>query len=299
MYDNYEMNKRLMEDYHSGDPVKKQKAVELLLKSIEPFIHRFLQNYKSFFTPDNYEDFFNTACEGVLVSLKKYNPEMSLTTFAPFEMKRAIQRYISDIRGIKPHYSQRINNIVRVTEKLKGMGIENPTPKDISEVLGITEKQVIEALQIKDSSLVWNYENEDECSNLFNVHAESPEEIIEKKEVEKLLIESLKQLEDLEKCCILHAYGACGFSQLKYQDIADKYNITIYEVKVKVHKALKSLRKSMRSDSKSNNVCRKQRVLDNCEIPVFNNCNINIYINECDKSIKEEIGEGCETLDLK
>ena len=300
MYKNYERNVELMRDYHSGDPVKKAKAVEELLKSVELFIHMYLQRYSSFINADNYEDFVQIANMAIIKGLPKYNPEYSLTTFIPNEIKHEIQKYISEIRGMSSHYSQRVNNVVRTIEKLQFMGLEKPTAADIASVLGLTEKQVIEALQMRDSSLVWNYENEDECSLLFNKHERSPEDIYEQRETEQLLLEALKKLDDLDKCCVLHSFGACGFCKLKNKEIAEKYNLTLYEVKLKITRALKQLRKNIKNSDKSMSTTRKQKCsLDNTEIPVFANADIEVYIKDYDEGLFDsDDADGFEEIEL-
>lgn len=235
----------------------------------------------------------------IIKGLPKYNPEFSFTTFIPNEIKHEIQKYISEIHGMSSHYSQRINNVVRTIEKLQLMGIEKPTAADIASVLGLTEKQVIEALQMRDSSLVWNYE--DECSLLFNKHEKSPEEIYEQRETEQLLLEALKKLDDLDKCCVLHSFGACGFCKLKNKEIAEKYDLTLYEVKLKITRALKHLRKSIKDLDKSMGTNRKHKcTLDNTEIPVFVNADIEVYIKDYDEGLFDsDDADGFEELELK
>lgn len=300
-YENYERNVKLMEDYNSGDPVKKAMAVQELLDSVKPFIHKILKAYKSFMTPDNYEDFVHEAYAAVIAALPRYNPEYALTTFIPFEIKHQLQKYISTIRGLSSTYSQRINHITRIIEKLNGLGIDNPTPKDISSAMGgtISEKQVIEALQLRDSSLIWNYQDAEECSNLFNVHAASPEEIIAKRETEELLAEALSKLSEIQKLCILHYYGAYGFDKMDNKTIAEVFNISIQEVKVNIAKALKSLKKILRVNNRDNTIGVQKSILNKSKIPTFNVTNIDITINTFDNDMLDEFGSEFEEMELK
>lgn len=299
-YENYERNCKLMADYHSGDEVKKTLAIQELLESVKPFIHKLLRAYKSFMTPDNYEDFVHEAYAAVIAALPKYDPKYSLTTFIPYEIKHALQKYISSIRGLSNTYSQRINHITRVIEKLNALGIENPTPKDIASAMGtITEKQVIEALQLRDSSLVWNYQDAEECSNLFKVHAPSPEEIIAQKETEELLVMALTQLNDMQKQCLLYYYGACGFDKMDNKEIAEMFNISIQEVKINIAKALKSLKKILRINNRDNTIGTQKNILNKGKIPTFNVTNIDITINTFDNDMLDEFGSDFEEMDLK
>jgi len=295
MYANYEMNVKLMNDYWSGDPVKKAKAVEQLIKSVEPFMHKQLKNYEKFMNSNNYEDFVQVAYMAIVKVLPEYNPKYSLTTILPFCIKHEIQKYISDITNVKPHYSQRINRIQRAIEKLQNLGIDEPTVSEIAGVVGISEKQVLDAMQIRDASLLLTYENEEMCSSMFKVHADSPEEIFEKKETERVLVDALQKLDEMQKDCLLHAYGACGFSKMKHEEIANRYNISLREVKSNIAKALKNVRRFMNSEQKENRLCRGQHILDNRDIPVLNDIEIDIYIDDCDKIL----GDSLEELELK
>ena len=283
--------------YTNGSEIEKQRAAAELLNSIEPFIRDYIKRYNSFMTPDNYEDFLQCARMGVLKSLSKYDPKYSLTTFAPFCIKNEIQKYICDMRSMSCHFSQRLNKIKNVTEQLEAAGLQNPTARDIADVMGISEKMVMEALQLKETSLLEYYETEEQCSALFNVFAESPESILSKKEDEEIFYRALMKLSELERNCLLHKFGGFGIDKLKIKDISVKYGITILQVREITAKAISKLKHDKELSAVNHNRSRKiHKMLNSNPTPIFADIEITSLCAECDQYIESE---GLTEMELK
>lgn len=290
-YKDRQLNTMLMEKYHYGTPMEKEMAKETLLQNHEAFIKKLLMNYKPFFTQDNYEDFLQSARLGLVKSLETYNPQMSLTTYCPFFIKHEIQALIRDITNVTPHFSQILRKIKLAENELIKRGVTDYTNKDLADTIGITEKQVIRAKQIREASLLLYVEQDDCGYESLNIFTESPENDYMKRETERAFLEAIKKLEDVERDCLLYKYGAFGYEQLPLKDIGIRLGISVPEVRQALARGQERLKNNRTfADANEDKIRMAKRLLNKTETPILKNDAIESLSVEIDDYISNNDG---------
>lgn len=170
------------------------------------------------------------------------------SVYATWWIHQAIIRSLQNNKEIRvPIYlNQRINNIIKLSDKItKEKGID-ATPDDIAEHLGISVEEVSDLLQLtkKTVSLHQKINNEDtELIELIkDEKSECPEGSSINKEAFNIIEESLKDLSLLEKKIMKMRYCLGEERRYTLQEIADQYEVSRQRISQIEHKVLRRLR---------------------------------------------------------
>ncbi len=141
---NEEMNE-LFKKMKEGDPLARNELINGNLKLVLSILKKF--NNKV----DNLDDLFQVGCLGLVKAIDNFDTsfDVRLSTYACPMILGEIKRYLRDNSSLR--ISRSIKDIAYKTLKLKeelttSSGKE-PTNKEISEILGVTEYEVVNALE--------------------------------------------------------------------------------------------------------------------------------------------------------
>ncbi len=141
---NEEMNE-LFKKMKEGDPFARNELINGNLKLVLSILKKF--NNKV----DNLDDLFQVGCLGLVKAIDNFDTsfDVRLSTYACPMILGEIKRYLRDNSSLR--ISRSIKDIAYKTLKLKeelttSSGKE-PTNKEISEILGVTEYEVVNALE--------------------------------------------------------------------------------------------------------------------------------------------------------
>ena len=141
---NEEMNE-LFKKMNEGDQIARNELINGNLKLVLSILKKF--NNKV----DNLDDLFQVGCLGLVKAIDNFDTsfDVRLSTYACPMILGEIKRYLRDNSSLR--ISRSIKDIAYKTLKLKeelttSSGKE-PTNKEISEILGVTEYEVVNALE--------------------------------------------------------------------------------------------------------------------------------------------------------
>ena len=140
----------IMEDYHSGDDLRKQNALERAMKELEGFIHLIIKRSYSTYTKKYFYDLLQEGYLGVAIGMEKYNPDMSMpsTFFYPY-IKHEMQGFITrNVDKTTSHYSANIKKINKAIQELEEKGVRY-TNVDIALQTGMTIETVDQSMAIR------------------------------------------------------------------------------------------------------------------------------------------------------
>lgn len=294
--ENQKRNLALMAMYHSGDSKLREQAINSFVESVIPLIHHILKQYSGLIDDNNRDDFYSEAVIGTIEALKTYDAEnYAFTTYCPYKIKEKLTGLISDMTNISKHYGNIISRISKVERECEQRNIELSN-KEIADLIGYSEAQVIKAYEIKNMSTV-TYLDEvgEEGLNSFKTN-ESPEEIAVKKERTMSLFKALEQLSDIERDCITHKFGVFGVEKLSISVIAKKYSITADEVNSYVSKAIVKLQNNKKLNAADIKQDFKRCILNDKPIVQVSKESIDSLLEVVDNIFDEE---ELLTLDLR
>ena len=141
---NEEMNE-LFKKMKEGDPLARNELINGNLKLVLSILKKF--NNKV----DNLDDLFQVGCLGLVKAIDNFDTsfDVRLSTYACPMILGEIKRYLRDNSSLR--ISRSIKDIAYKTLKLKEelttYSGKEPTNKEISEILGVTEYEVVNALE--------------------------------------------------------------------------------------------------------------------------------------------------------
>ena len=140
---NEEMNE-LFKRMHKGDEFARNELINGNLKLVLSILKKFTNKV------DNLDDLFQVGCLGLVKAIDNFDTtyDVKLSTYACPMILGEIKRYLRDNSSLR--ISRSVKDIAYKTLKLKEELISSegkePTTKQISEILGITEYEVVNAL---------------------------------------------------------------------------------------------------------------------------------------------------------
>lgn len=273
------MTKILIEAARDMDnPLLSEKAKELLVKSMDKFIAKFISEQYPTFVGAYYEDMVQAARMGIIIGLEKYNPEIAKpTTFFVLYIKHEVSQYINNyVNGLSTYYANekyKINRAISLLEK------ENKESSDINiaEITGISVDNV---KQLRNMiALSTNVAFDEVFMNKADEN-DTPEQVILKKELGETISNTIKKhLTDTEKKIITMYYGledegstserVTAFPTKKaFRDIGDKLGISYEKVRKYHASALRKLYAVVNKTNIVSELSRSEKILNSELIPM-------------------------------
>ena len=139
-----EETNELFKKMHEGDEFARNELVNGNLKLVLSILKKFTNKV------DNLDDLFQVGCLGLVKAIDNFDTsfDVKLSTYACPMILGEIKRYLRDNSSLR--VSRRVKDIAYKTLKLKEELMTNdgkePTNKEISEILGVSEYEVVNAL---------------------------------------------------------------------------------------------------------------------------------------------------------
>lgn len=200
--------KKIYNDYHSGDPDKKDAATTAMLGIMTPYIlSRITKKYRSYMN-NHLEDLQAQGYVGVLKGLPAFDPEKGRpTTWFVRYIDHEIQLYISkQIHNSSTYYANHSKQVYACIEERTQSGI-GYTVEDIMIETGLPKKTIEKIINIKETTVV---PMEGEVSGTLKSDYETPEEAIIREEAEELIHNLLRNTSGLtyeERVCVMLRYN--------------------------------------------------------------------------------------------
>ena len=264
----------IMEDYHSGDAIKKQSALERAMKELEGFIHLIIKRSYSTYTKKYFYDLLQEGYLGVAIGMEKYNPDMSMpsTFFYPY-IKHEMQGFITrNVDKTTSHYSANIKKINKAIQELEEKGIRY-TNVDIALQTGMTIETVDQSMAIR------KYRDEvhiDACPpNVIDSEMEenrhiTPEQEYMERETVNTIYRTIQTLltEDEIEVLRLH-FGLWDTETVSEGEIARQMSIPKDKVKRLLNRAIRKLRQSELANVFGDNMIKEDKFLEDIDISII------------------------------
>lgn len=241
----------------NGDEVAKQKLVQANLR----FVVAVAKKYRHQGIP--LSDLINEGNIGLLTAIDKFDVTLGyhFISYAVWWIKQSILKAICEKSRMIRLPLNRANELVqieRVRKQLENESSEEVKPEDIAKTLDLDLGLVKHLMHISRETVSLEtpvFENKD-SSNLGEFIKDekyvSPEKIIERDALKKLINSVLATLSEKEKDIIENRFGLNGTTALSLKEIGKKYNLTKERIRQIEKKALSRLRHVSRSSKLEN-----------------------------------------------
>lgn len=240
---------QIMQDYHSGDKAKREKASEQAIYALEGVGKSIIQKKYATYAPKHYFDLDQCAKLGIIKCLEKFDISKGIapSTFAYPYMLHEMQSYIDTyVNKTTPHYSSNIRKIKKAISKLEIMTDKDITSIDIAQETGLTIEAVEQALSIihrTDEVHIDNCTDAFINANIERVGLMTPEDELINSEKNLAIEEALSELTENERNIVLRAYGFEGKPE-SVKEISKALDIPVDKVKKMQADALRKLKNS-------------------------------------------------------
>lgn len=253
----------IMEDYHSGDKKKRDKAVEDAIKELDAFIKYTIKKKYSSYSKKHYMDLLQEGYVGIMEGMKKYDPNITMPTtfFYPYiihEMQNLITKQVDNTTA---HYATNIKKINKVIDEFEAQG-KKWTMVDISIQTGMTLETIAQCLDIR------RYRDEihiDNCpeglteTRAFYTKELTPEQAVMEQSDKDILESVLQKLDPLEVTVLEYRYGIHDHETMSEGDTAKALGMPKDRVKKILNGAIRKLRASNLRETFRDNYTEENR----------------------------------------
>lgn len=265
---------KIMEDYHSGDPVREKKALEDAIDELKGFIYSIIRKTYITYAKDNYYDLVQEGKIGVIEGMKKYDPSKSMPTtfFSPY-IKHEMQLLITkQVDKTTAHYSSNIKKLNKVIEQFEATNTPY-TNVDLAIQTGLSLETVNQSMAIR------NYREEvhvDGClpgvidANLKSNRMPTPEEDFMEQEEKNILYKAISDnLTPLEiKVCEMH-FGINDSETFSEGEISKKLGIPKDKVKKLINSSIRKLRDSNLKSLYQDHLAKEKDLIEETDLSII------------------------------
>ena len=142
---------KIMEKYHSNDPVKRDEALSEAIALLDGFVHLIIKRSYYSYAKKYFADLIQEGYLGIVVGMEKYDPNISMPTtyFFPY-IKHEMQGFITrNVDKTTSHYSSNIRKINKAIEVFERNN-QQYTNIDIAIQAGMTIETVNQSMAIRN-----------------------------------------------------------------------------------------------------------------------------------------------------
>lgn len=221
--------KKLWEDYANTKSPEIREKIILEYAPLVKVVAGRLSMYLGYNV--EYEDLVSYGIFGLIDAIDKFDclKDVKFETYASLRIRGAILDQIRKMDWIPRTIRQKQKRIDSAIKEIEAKHGRSATDEEIAEILGITDEEYLEwQSQMKITNVVslnefleQGSEVPNEASNTRSAAFDSPEEILERDELKKMLAQALELLTEKERKVILLYY---------YEDLTLKEISNILEV---------------------------------------------------------------------
>lgn len=223
-YENVDFS-QLVEDFHSGNPIKREKALSTALKALKGFIISVMKRYYPTYISREFDDLLQSSYLAIIKEFENYNPDISMpSTFFFKPIKQAMQLHLNMQENQSSVYYRTMNNKIQaVVKPLEEHGI-SLNDDDVACMTGLSKKTVTKARDIHNGSQKFSF---DERFDIEKYATASPEKAIEKAQELQAFYSYLESVLTItEKTFVYEYFGLKGCPQLGIRDMAHKHHMS-------------------------------------------------------------------------
>ena len=154
-----------------------------------------------------YDDLVSYGIFGLIDAIDKFDADKNVKfeTYASLRIRGSILDQIRKMDWIPRTVRQRQRKLDEAVKQIEAQTRRNASDDEIAQVLGISPDELLNwQSQLKVSNLVSMTEFEENCTEpamdtTYNSHFTQPEEVVEKEELKKTLVEALDALTEKER----------------------------------------------------------------------------------------------------
>lgn len=242
--DKAELDECFREYKRTGDVALRNKIAEQYLYIAEILAKKFVGRGVE------YDDLYQVACLSLIRGIERFDPDMGMqfTTFITPTMTGEIKNYFRDkSRAVKlPRKLAKTHaDVRRAQEEITAETGKTPTPKEIADRLGISEEDVISAMEVGGVVSLDSMANaEEEDRSLYDV-IPSDENPFESLEEQDALSSVMADFTESERELIRLRFGN-GLSQMA---TAEKLHVSQMFVSRMERKLLKRMRERLSAEA--------------------------------------------------
>lgn len=226
------------------DPNLRARIRECLINRHEGLVRHVVKDYLG--SGESYEDLYGVGMLGLINAVDRFDPERGnrFATFAVPTIRGEIRRYFRDKTwGVRvPRRIQELSLKARDTlEHFTQTHGRTPTYEELARELGVTEEEVIEALEVSRQYDLPSIEqgSEDDEEGLAGVdRAGAPDADIEAIADRDAIWRAVQKLPPRERMVILLRF----FAGLSQQQVGERLHVSQMHVSRLQHRALEKLR---------------------------------------------------------
>lgn len=235
----------IMEMYRSGNEFLIKESKGIAISKNERFIHDIIHKNYPTYASGYGDELYQCGVIGLIKAMERYDESKgAFTTYCRFFIMHEMSDQVNFHRNnTTVHYNNLQKKINEAVTELKNKGKYQPTVKDIAFYTGLKPETVKRELQYSERTrfiYMDTFETDTEKDKIANksIYADSPDKIVEQKEKERALSESMNTLPyPIKEVLVLR------FIEGDTNDcIAKKLGISIGQVKTYAQKGLRMLR---------------------------------------------------------
>lgn len=245
--------RRLAELAKRGDREAASRLIEANLK------HVFNQATNYVGMGLDFLDLFQEGCIGLIKALEKFDwrPGVRLSTYSSWWIFQTINRAIDDYgRAIRlpSHLMEDIKRLQKITDDFYKVHGREPVTKEISDVMGLSERKVRELQIIAQPIVSWEatlaeWEKAGTYPEWFlDEYSVSPDQDIDSVFLRDTVTEAMAKLKPNEQRILRLRFGFDGCEPQTLEEIGRLFGITRERVRQIEVKALEKLRRYVSSD---------------------------------------------------
>lgn len=230
------------------DPNVRARIREHLISRHEGLVRHVVKDYLG--SGESYEDLYSVGMLGLINAVDRFDPERGnrFATFAVPTIRGEIRRYFRDKTwGVRvPRRIQELSLKARdALEHFTQTHGRTPTYEELARELGVTEEEVIEALEVSRQYDLPSIERtEDDEEALAGIdRAGAPDAEIEALADRDAVLRAVQKLPPRERMVILLRF----FGGLSQQQVGERLHVSQMHVSRLQHRALEKLRALLRA----------------------------------------------------
>lgn len=239
----------IMEDYHSNDPVRVEKAMNKVVDELGGLIYSIIKKKYARYSRKYFEDLVQQGNLGIFKGMREYDPQKGKpSTFFCYYIIHEIQDFINvNVNRTSTHYDASTRKIKKIIEGYRSDNREYSVT-DLAIDTGLPFETIEESLKILNKTEI-SFENATDCPGSLDAilpsDEKSPEEELLNNENTVMVNAAIgKTLTPIERTIVELHYGLNDNERMTIKKISKKLDMPTDKIKRNLTMALSKLKHS-------------------------------------------------------